>query len=123
MRTTTDASHMASRTCDERRIDDEPLGTSPSNATSFDVRPRELGVGNADAPRRVAVDIHAPVEVQIRTPLRQWQFDVLDEDDEIAYTGIGRSRILEDDPMCIPGWMPSVIAYAGFEVADSGVKR
>ena len=123
MSSTIDASHMASRPTEESRIEHEPLGTSPSNATTFLVRPRELGVGNADAPHCVAVDIHAPVEVQIRTTLRQWQFEILDESDQIAYVGVGRSRILEDDPMCIPGWMPSIIAYAGFEAADSGVKR
>lgn len=75
-------------------------------------------------PRRVAVDIHIPVELQIRTPTRQWQFEILDDHERVAYTGLNRSRLLEDGtPQCIPGWMPAVLAYVGFETADSGVLR
>ena len=118
------ASDMASRPA-QRRTDDDPIGAPASNATTFEVRPRELGVGNADAPERVAVDLRLPIEIDIRTPKRRWHFE-FDEpgDDEVAYVGISRTEIRdESEPQCVPGWMPAVMAYVGFEIADSGVKR
>ena len=109
-----------------RPINKEPIGTPADNATAFQVRPRELGVATADAPRRVAVDIHLPVKVQIRTPKRTWRFEILADDREtIAYVGVGErtSRLEDPEPQCVPGWMPAVAGYIGFEIADSGVKR
>ena len=118
------ASDMAS-TPGQRRPDDEPIGTPPSNATTFEIRPRELGVGTADAPKRVAVDLRLPIEIHIRTDKRQWHFE-FDEpgDDEVAYVAVSRSTLAKNrEPQCVPGWMPAVMAYVGFEIADSGVKR
>ena len=111
------------------RRPDAPIGTSPSNATSFAIYPRELGVAMADAPERVAVDLRLPVELHVRTPTRQFRFEFVDdphETAEVAYVEVVRSRFDPDDddqPQCVPGWMPAIIAYVGFEIADSGVLR
>lgn len=107
---------------------DAPIGTSPSNATSFAIYPRELGVAMADAPERVAVDLRLPVELHVRTPERQFRFEFVDdphETAEVAYVEVVRSRGLDDDdePQCVPGWMHAIIAYVGFKIADSGVLR
>lgn len=114
---------MASR---QRRTDStDPVGTGPSNATTFEIHPRELGVGNADAPKRVAVDLRLPIEIDIRTAQRQWHFE-FDEpgDDEVAYVAVNRSTLVKNrEPQCVPGWMPAVMAYVGFGLDDSGVKR
>ena len=45
-------------------------------------------------------------------------------DDAVAYLGVSRSTLAKNrEPQCVPGWMPAVMAYVGFEIADSGVKR
>lgn len=125
MSTNPDARNMASRPTISERIDDEPIGSAARNATTFEVRPHELGVATGDAPRRVAVDIRLPIEVRIRTPKREWRFEMVDDADaDVAYTGVVKADLMKDrEPQCIPGWMPAVLAYVGFEVADSGVLR
>jgi len=124
----TATAHATSMATQPTRRPDAPIGTSPSNATSFAIYPRELGLAMADAPERVAVDLRLPVELHVRTPTRQFRFEFVDdphETAEVAYVEVVRSRSLDesDQPQCVPEWMPAIIAYVGFEIADSGVLR